>query len=651
MTADAKHPAESNKPQTFEESLSDVDRLIETKRYYALKKLLFAEECARLDELEHAINYPKAHAKKIAPALPDAIRQSDLESVYQALDLNTLVQDKIIESVQLDSEMYISALYPVILPAIKKSITEAFKEMMQSLNYAIEQGFSLNRFSWHIEALRSGVPYREVVLRNTLTYRVEQVFLIHRESGLLMRHVLSKGVEQLRDSDAVSAMLTAIQDFIKDSFSVNEHDYLDTVEVGNYTVFLTRSIDSVLACVTQGIAPYSLRKTFDKALQTVNKTYSEELKNFEGDSSVLEAADEILGSCLVSEKKEVFEKKDPSIRNLVVLLLLIFIGSAYWRYDLWLFQKRAESYMTSLNQAVGVIITDYNYHGKHLTIRGMYDPLAKNPHQTIEKFGLQEQDISSSWQAYQSLEPVFLEQRIASLLLPPDTVLLKVTDNTLKLAGVADLEWIKTLALFKPAQLGVKAINTQALKTYRQAIIDAIQPPPTVTLTLEKSHLLLQGMASLDWTQSLPEKLSSLPFLKDYDITKVAISEEVQFQQMVTKLENFFIYFANGQATPQNAETEYIHQLTKMIKDLLKLSVRINKPIELEITGETDSRGSSRVNKTLAQKRAEYLMEQLSLQGITVNLKKAIRTATKNQKPRNLERKTSLKVIFNAEDV
>lgn len=645
MTVDAKQPAESIKPERFDESVS-LDELIEKKRYYALKKLLLAEEYERLDKLEYSINQPKAHAEKIAPSLPEAIKQSNLDSLYNALELNTVVQNKIIESVQNDTEMYTQALYPVILPAIKKSIAEAFKEMMQSLNYAIEQGLSLNRLSWHVEALRSGVPYREIVLRNTLTYRVEQAFLIHRESGLLMRHVSSKGVEQLRDSDAVSAMLTAIQDFIKDSFSVNENDYLDTVEVGNYTVFLTRDRDAVLACVTQGIAPYSLRETFDETLQVVNKNYGEELKNFDGDSSVLEPADEILESCLVSEKKDAFAKKDPSIKNLVILLALIFVGVGYWRYDFWLFQKRGEAYIADLKKTVGVIVTDYDYDGKHLIVEGLYDPLAENPAQNIKKFDLQEQDISSSWQAYQSLEPFFLEQRIASLLLPPDTVALKVINNKLILAGAAAPDWIKKLALLKPAQIGVKAINAQALKTYQQAIIDIIQPPASVTLAFENSHLLLQGTASLDWIQSLPEKLSPLPFLKDYDIQKLAINEEIQFQQLVTKLEDFFIYFANGKATPKNTETEDIRYMTKMIRDLQKLSVQLNKPIELVVTGHTDSSGSRRLNQSLAEKRADYMVEQLSLQGITINLKKAIKTATNRKNINELERKTSLKVIF-----
>ena len=54
MTVDAKQSAESGKTPNFEESLP-LDDLIEKKRYYALKKLLLAEEYERLEKLETSI--------------------------------------------------------------------------------------------------------------------------------------------------------------------------------------------------------------------------------------------------------------------------------------------------------------------------------------------------------------------------------------------------------------------------------------------------------------------------------------------------------------------------------------------------------------------------------------------------------------------
>ena len=66
-------------------------------------------------------------------------------------------------------------------------------------------------------AWRTGKSFAEVVLLNTLVYRVEQVFLIHAQTGLLLQHVVADAVTA-QDADMVSGMLTAIRDFARDSF-------------------------------------------------------------------------------------------------------------------------------------------------------------------------------------------------------------------------------------------------------------------------------------------------------------------------------------------------------------------------------------------------------------------------------------------------
>lgn len=63
---------------------------------------------------------------------------------------------------------------------------------------------------------------------------------------------------------------------------------------------------------------------------------------------------------------------------------MVLAGVSYWRYDFWQFQKRAESYMMNLQKMVGIIITDYDYDAKHLNIKGLYDPLPKNPQLSIQ---------------------------------------------------------------------------------------------------------------------------------------------------------------------------------------------------------------------------------------------------------------------------
>jgi hypothetical protein len=56
--------------------------------------------------------------------------------------------------------------------------------MMQSFNQTIDHSLSFKGLAWRIEAWRTGRPFAEVVLLHTLRFRVEQLFLIHRDTGL-----------------------------------------------------------------------------------------------------------------------------------------------------------------------------------------------------------------------------------------------------------------------------------------------------------------------------------------------------------------------------------------------------------------------------------------------------------------------------------
>ena len=55
------------------------------------------------------------------------------------------------------------------------------------------------------------------------------------------------------ESDAVSAMLTAIQDFVADSFlRENKGQKLDSIEFGDYNIWLISAPKGVLAAVVRG---------------------------------------------------------------------------------------------------------------------------------------------------------------------------------------------------------------------------------------------------------------------------------------------------------------------------------------------------------------------------------------------------------------
>ena len=85
------------------------------------------------------------------------------------------VQETLRESVRRDPHPLADALFPVMGPAIRKSISEALRGMLESFNQALEHSLSARGIKWRLEGFRTGKPFAEIVLMHSLLYRVEQV--------------------------------------------------------------------------------------------------------------------------------------------------------------------------------------------------------------------------------------------------------------------------------------------------------------------------------------------------------------------------------------------------------------------------------------------------------------------------------------------
>ncbi|MCK5729316.1 MAG: hypothetical protein KAH08_08845, partial [Methylococcales bacterium] len=592
---------------------------------------------------------PNAHAEKISLALPRAIKESDPLLLREALDeaLQETVEACLIESVHKEPALYVDALYPVILPMIKKSISESFKDVMQSLNLAIEEGLSINRFSWHYQAWRAGIPYREMVLRNTLAYRVEQAFLIDRETGLLLRHVSIDGIDELRDSDAISAMLTAIQDFTQDSFSANENDQLNTVEVGDYTVFLNRGTYAMLACVIQGIPPYQLRAQFDGILGDIHQHHTDLLKNFEGDSAPLAVIDVELTQCLLSERKNITEKTaSVSGAYIFIPLFLILLLVGYWAYDQWKFEQRRLDYLSLLQQYEGVVVTDNTMKGDKLMIKGLYDPLIVNPSEILKRSRLHTDEVVTDWQPYHSLSPAIVILRLRKVLQIPSHAQVDLNGTTLTFSGVAKKSWIKKIMQITPVLTGITHVNIDKLKNYDQSITQHLQPPTTTNFSYEDGRLQLNGVAPLRWHQQATKKIAALKFVNQVQWSTLEITEAIKLQQLKERVEKQAIYFTKSVAITVKADV--LQTLIDEINEMLTLSQQLNKTMILTITGYTDGVDSTEYNTALATTRAQKMVELLKKSLPLVNMKTAVQLSS-TKRSNKLQRKVSFMISFNKE--
>lgn len=183
----------------------------------------------------------------------------------------------------------VDILYPVMGPAIRKAIAETLEGKLQSLNQALKYSLSWRGLKWRLEAWRSGSAFADVVLRHTAVFRVEHLFLVHRKTGLLLAHEAADDATS-RDPQLVSAMLSAIQDFVRDSFDESAEGgtkgrSIDSLRLGDLLLWCEEGPSAFLAAVIHGNPPPALRECLGETLAAIHDEWRTQLDEFEGDTT------------------------------------------------------------------------------------------------------------------------------------------------------------------------------------------------------------------------------------------------------------------------------------------------------------------------------------------------------------------------------
>ncbi|MEK6337742.1 MAG: OmpA family protein [Acidobacteriota bacterium] len=409
----------------------------------ALRGLLMGPTDAQLAEVRARLTDPKRQLKEVCKVLPAAIavrsRQDDELSDALAPTVTAAVE----RSVRKDPQPLADAIFPVIGPAIRKAIASALSGMVQSFNQSLTHSMSVQGLRWRLEAFRTGKSFGEVVLLHTLLFRVEQVFLIHKETGLLLHQVSAPGVA-VQDADMISAMLTAIQDFVHDSFKSDRGNELETFQVGELTVLVEGGPLAVLAGVIRGSAPQDLRAVFQETLERIHLQFGTALSEFSGDSTTFAGAEPLLEDCLQARYDSPAPtgtkglKLTPFTGAVGILLLALLFFGAWWLRDKW----RWDSFIDRLRNEPGIIVTENGKRSGKYFLSGLRDPLARDPQAILSESRIDPGSVVSHWESFQALTPEFVEARAKHLLEPPATVRLSVKDGVLEAEGFASHQWV-----------------------------------------------------------------------------------------------------------------------------------------------------------------------------------------------------------------
>lgn len=378
-----------------------------------LSAILLAAERSQLTELKHRLENPEARARDVALVLAEAIRLRAAGDTKLRRALQPTIEEAIGVAVRKNPHMLASALFPIFGKAIRKAIASELDGMIQALSQVLEQRLSLRSLKWRIEALRTNKSYAEIVLLRSVLYRVEQVFLIHRKTGLLLLHEES-GSSGLKDPEMVSGMLTALQDFARDAISGAEGENLETVRLGDFTVVLAYGPELILAGFVRGVAPRGLNRLFQDELDSIQEEQSAASVDFSGDTSKFESSRPHLEKCLVGQGDPRAKAPASSLAARLLLFgipaLLIAVALGWWLVSLRA-ERRWQSLLEQLGSQPGIVITTSGERGGKRFISGLRDPLAADPAAMVSAAGLSNSQVDFRWEPYHSLHPRFAAER------------------------------------------------------------------------------------------------------------------------------------------------------------------------------------------------------------------------------------------------
>ncbi len=257
----------------------------------------------------------------IAKGLVDELYcgNNDLQRV-----LLPIIATSLQEQIYKQKETIIDALYPIMGNMISKYVSNTFKEMMYEVNDKIQDSFSLERVYRKIKSKIFRVSEAELLMQEADFVDVRNVFLIHKESGLLITDVHKADAHKIDEVDMVASMLSAIRSFVNEWISKNNSmNEISEIEYGNSSILIESAGSCYLAVVLNGNS--NIQDHTTKALAQIVDLYSKELTYYDGDSSSIDVQkiQKILYS-LFETKKTKKERKTPWISILLLLLLLAF---------------------------------------------------------------------------------------------------------------------------------------------------------------------------------------------------------------------------------------------------------------------------------------------------------------------------------------
>lgn len=487
-----------------------------------------------------------------------------------------LVEKSLHRSIEANSEKIVGTLYPLVGTLVRKAVSSFLVEFVERTNALIENSFSPKSISWRFKAWQSGVKYSEYVASQIYQYQVQQLLVIHRETGTLL-HSISSDPDKEKDADLISSMLVAINDFVADAFGVTATETdneLGEIKTEDFTLLIKIGPQALLVAAVTGSIPPEVRGKLQQALEDFHQFYQQPLVNYEGDNAPFDGCETILADCLVSERKEGEGKKSKRLIGAAVLLV-IFVALAILSF-MRLSLSILKSDLHEVTPPPGIIVTDTYISNGIVHTKVLRDPVSTSIEQWFSDNGIDAEKVTVIEEPFVSLKPSVVERKLETLvaeypLNELESITIEKKENrTFLISGVV--------------------FNTTAIDLTQQ--ISAI--PGISTVAVDTTTLKVKPA---------------------YDVDD-AVLQKAALNRLVDKVSSQNVLFATNQEALSEVQLAKLETLANDIKQLLTHADKTSTVVSIIVMGASDNSGSSARNRALSQKRAENVVNSLISLGV-----------------------------------
>lgn len=264
-------------PSQPENQRSDLTE--DAKRLIELKEILLYREREKVQGLEAEIDKLLKEIDQLEADLAQA-RSEVIPNVTS--NLSEITRDAVTEQ---QEEMAL-ALFPVIGPAVLRAVEDALERLRENIDRQLRRNNPVNNA---MNRLR-GVDPARIALADAVPFQIKQLFLIQHDSGLVIKFI-NLDSEEFPDSDLVSGMLTAIRNFMRDSFDPEDEseEGLREVQYREDRIIVESGTEAYVAAVTNGPEPQSFSFYMRTLIAELHNRYHQDLELYAGDEEEISA--------------------------------------------------------------------------------------------------------------------------------------------------------------------------------------------------------------------------------------------------------------------------------------------------------------------------------------------------------------------------